>query len=170
MFHSLITTSYIGVPIRGELFVPRIGMIIANQPEEQTLLCLKRRNSFMDCSLCTLPSIVKSQTTPRSISTVHLPSSAATTPDEDDLSMTRSRRTCPNTSAHLYPASHSQRDVTETLSHQLRLATQNRTTSTDIASIAVSRRFLIACNAHDIPLELAFLPDWDLSPIIYTRS
>lgn len=38
-----------------------VSMVIADQPEERAVLSFKRRDSFVDCSLCTMLTHVRNQ-------------------------------------------------------------------------------------------------------------
>lgn len=47
---NFITASFNGLAFNSELFIPWLAMCITDKREERTLLCLKGRDSFMDCS------------------------------------------------------------------------------------------------------------------------
>lgn len=139
-FSDLITAFYTGVPLRGEICFPRIGIIIADQPEERILMCVKRRDSFLHCSHCILSSRVQSTSAPRSLSAERVLSSFIWTSYEDAPSVRRSRKTCPNITIQLSPITYPQLNVTEPLGHQLSLGIQNRTRTIDVSNVSVYRR------------------------------
>lgn len=56
MLENIIHNSCTGTVINDILLLPRVATVIADWLEERALLCLKRRISFIDCSLCTTPS------------------------------------------------------------------------------------------------------------------
>lgn len=58
VFRDLLTSSFNGVLVSGTQCFARTAMCIADQPEQRNILCLKRRDSFMDCSQCKLTSRV----------------------------------------------------------------------------------------------------------------
>lgn len=55
LFNPLISASLHGSIVNGVTYFPRHGMIGADQPEESSLLCLKRHDSDMDCTHFVLP-------------------------------------------------------------------------------------------------------------------
>lgn len=154
VFCDMITASYSGFPYLGDMFFPRLAMIVADQPEERALLCLKRRDSFMDCTHCTLPSRIPSTSAVRIRSTnPHTPYFQSSSDDESPAAH-RARKTVPNITAQLSTDSHPHRDVARTLQHQLCVASHNRYCSLPVASVSASRRFLVASSAHDLPPAL----------------
>lgn len=57
-FNKIFQDSFDGVIIDVKTFYLRFGMVVSNQPEERTLLCLKRHDWDMGCSRCILLSIL----------------------------------------------------------------------------------------------------------------
>lgn len=55
MTKELVKDSYNGFIVKGIIIAPRVGMVIADQPEERLFFRLNGNESFMDCTLCTLP-------------------------------------------------------------------------------------------------------------------
>ncbi|KAI0566558.1 hypothetical protein FGB62_7g37 [Gracilaria domingensis] len=49
---DLIEASRAGIVVEETIVVPRIGMIVADQPQERAFFSLKSDDSFRDCSLC----------------------------------------------------------------------------------------------------------------------
>ncbi|KAI0557092.1 hypothetical protein FGB62_342g012 [Gracilaria domingensis] len=49
---DLIEASRAGIVVEETIVVPRIGMIVADQPQERAFFSLKSADSFRDCSLC----------------------------------------------------------------------------------------------------------------------
>ena len=54
-FSDLIRASHEGAFCDGELFYPRILMLLADQPQERAFFCLKGSGGYRDCSLCMMP-------------------------------------------------------------------------------------------------------------------
>lgn len=57
LFKNTIRASYSGFVVNGAMLFTRMGMVALDQPEERDLLCLKGRDSYIECSACTLPSL-----------------------------------------------------------------------------------------------------------------
>lgn len=140
--------------------LPRIDICTADQPEERTILCLKRRDYFMHCSHCTLltrvyASTVQSSNGPYREQSVPSTASAQLTSNGDANPVRITRRIAPNNSVQLSDGSHPQRDVCVTLRHQLILAKQNQSRRLDTYSISHYILFAISNRAHDFPPALA---------------
>ncbi|KAI0558896.1 Zinc finger C2H2-type domain containing protein [Gracilaria domingensis] len=66
---DVIRASSVGVPFERGLLFPRVGMIVADQPQERAFFALKSADSFKDCSLCEMPSRVPEKVSNASWST-----------------------------------------------------------------------------------------------------
>ena len=55
-FRDLMDASASGIFYKGELLLPPIMNVVADQPQERLFYCLKGSQSFRDCSLCELIS------------------------------------------------------------------------------------------------------------------
>lgn len=151
MMKKMAKASYHGLIINGVTLVPRIGMLIADQPEERMLLCLKGHDSFMDCSLCTLPSRISSQDNATS---------------EDEPTPTR-QHSVSNRVGQLRSDFYSPRPVGNTVTAQLELANHKlhgkelgRNRLLSILS------FLIKNSAHDFPSFLASFDGLGSAPFL----
>lgn len=135
MMKNLVKASYNGLVVNGVTLVPRIGMCIADQPEERMLLCLKGHDSFMDCTLCTLPSRISAQGNVSS----------------DDEQASR-QSSVSNRSGQLSSEMHSTRPVQKTVKCQLDIANHKfhgHELSGDL--LMRIRSFLIRNSAQDFP-------------------
>lgn len=56
MFKNFICASFTGTVADEIVLQPPLAMVSADQPEKRALLCLKRRESLMNFSECTVPS------------------------------------------------------------------------------------------------------------------
>lgn len=141
---ALLSASFSGAVINNATFFARVGMIVADQPEERTLLCLKRRDSDMDCTHCVLPSRIRSMAS-RHRSTV-------SSSDDDSVSPSRRRTSIRNGMAHTSIRSYPERNPVATVHHQLLLA-QHRRDGTDVSSalLAEARQHTISHSAHEYP-------------------
>lgn len=59
IYKELIHSSHVGYLYKGSRIYPRVGMLVADQPQERTELSLKDHGSFCDCSLCTMPTSIR---------------------------------------------------------------------------------------------------------------
>lgn len=67
-----------GFVFKGYTYITRVGMFVADQPEERTVIALKRNDSDMDCSHCTLQSRI------RNVQPAWLPWSSETRSSSDE--------------------------------------------------------------------------------------
>lgn len=119
LFKRLIQSSCNEVVVGGTTYVPLISMLVADQPEEHTLVFLKRCDSDMDCTYFVLRSTLR---------TDHLQLQAqlqANSSDDDATRPTRRRASLQNTSAHLALSDGPKRDPTITVRHQLSVFLHN---------------------------------------------
>lgn len=101
MVKALMRSYFGGVVVGSDRLVPCVGMCIADQPQERTIMALKHRDALMDCSHCTLPSRLHTRTVTGYQSgnnnecNGHVPSSS----DEDEPPITRRHKTLHNNHA-----------------------------------------------------------------------
>lgn len=126
-------------------------MIIAGQQEELCLLSLKRRDSFIYCTHCTLPSRVQTRSVPRSQPNNGHGLNYQSTSRQSLPNVRRSNRMSTNTKAEICPATYAPSDVAVTLRLQLRVANYNRSPDGYTHYVKTSRRFLISASTHDLP-------------------
>lgn len=153
MFKDLIQASFTGFVLDGQIFTPRIAMYIADQPEERSMLSLKRQGSEMDCTHCSLPSQFPSSAQ-HQLSDQPIAATDTDT-DEDAPSSHRRRSSRKNTNMELSRTCHPRRSVSRTVRYQLSIAQHNRTQNLDSATLSARRRYLMEHSAHEYPPSLA---------------
>lgn len=70
LFHHFSTDDggiFSGTLINGCLRIARVAKLVSYQRKERYFLCLKAQESYMDCSLCTLPSRISTTGTTSSL-------------------------------------------------------------------------------------------------------
>lgn len=150
----MIGSSFSGLAVHGDLFYPRIGLLIVDQPEERAIMCLKRRDSFMDCSLCTLPSRLHTANN-QSANDSSLFSPSIIFTSEDDLpGVVNSSSSTSNITDQVSEHVHPPLDVPASIQHQLNVARQNISNQLPSSALSASRWFLLSHSAHDIPPAL----------------
>lgn len=146
MFKNLIRASFTGTTVNGDLLLPRVKMVLADHPKEGAMLCFKRRDSFLDCSTCSMPSRITQQNHP---ARTHLSSS------RDEASSTgQGPRSVRNTEAQLSTFQHPHRDVVATVGKQLQMGTHGIQPFMQTLDIGLSRRWLVLYSAHEQPPAL----------------
>lgn len=145
LFNPMIRASFNGYRIDGQTYFTRLDLVLADQPEESTLLCLKSRDSDMDCSHCVLPSRLRS--------TTNVPSRPrdSSSSEEDSVLQHRRRTSMRHTAGQLCHNRHSERDPSVTMRHQLSLSLHQRDRMLCTVQLAQSRPHIISFSAHDLP-------------------
>lgn len=145
-FRRLISESYSGTMIAGVQLIPKISMVIADKLGEHVILCLKGRDSFMDCSLCTLHSRVqrghRQDISPENSS------------EEDCIIRRRPKRAARNNHAQLYTKSDRSRSMSDTIRCQLPFSNNNIATHFNTSQIQANKELIIK-RAHGLPTALA---------------
>lgn len=119
-------------------------MFVADQPEDRTVLALKRRDSDMDFTHYILQSIIRNvQDLPQ-----RLPLSSSS--DDDTTRTTRRRVSIRNQTGHLCLVRHRQRDPTVTVRYKLRAAIHNIHRTIPSSELDV-KHHLIAYVDHEFP-------------------
>lgn len=151
LFRRLVRASYTGIVFNATTYSPRISMVVADQPEERSLLALKRRDSDMECSHCTLRTRLREE---QSCSgTLSAPSSSS----DNESSHTPRRRVMSrrNTDGDLSSVRLPERDPIRTVRHQLDITIHNKTRHLPPSELLRARRHLIEHSAHELPPVLA---------------
>lgn len=113
-FMELIQASSTGRVVNGVTLLPRIAMVIFYQPEEGAFLCLKSKDSYMDCTLCTLLSRIMTRRTSNYGTQIHGQDSS-----DDYMSRRQAGSSIQNSFVQLHPSAHDSRQVTNKITHQL---------------------------------------------------
>lgn len=160
MFKDLIRASYFVYVVGGTFIFQRIPMVIADQPEERALLCFKGKDSFIDCSLCTLPCRNRTYEFNTQISTPH------TSSDENEIEETprRGRRRLRNNALQLSEQLHPCLDVQSTIQRKIRIASHNQRTEMSATEAAALCRTLISESAHELPPAISAFAGLGSSP------
>lgn len=140
----LINASFTVLAINGSIYLPLVALFVANQPGERTVLCLKRRDSDMDCTHCGLQSIHRSSQT-STTSTLQYSSS-----DDNADRSSSSHISISNTKAQMSIARHHEFDPALTVRHQLFVASHHFHRYMNNIQLATSTRNINAFSAHDL--------------------
>lgn len=124
-------------------------MVIADQTDERTMSCLKRRDSEMDCTHCVLQSTVCSQVSRKS-------ASSAASSSDNSIAPRPSRRHCSKNNAgkretHFPP----ERNTSITVKHHLGVAVHGRQRSLSSQQLGATRHHLVQYSANDFPPVLS---------------
>lgn len=127
-------------------------MFIGDQPEERTVLCLKRRDYNMDCMHCQLPRRLKTQSQP----TQSLP---VLSDDDRDNDVAPPPRNFPisitNSVAQLSSVKQPERDPSHTFLNHLNIGKQTQSRYMSSAQLSTTRYHLITQSAHELLPSLA---------------
>lgn len=125
-------------------------MLVTDQPEEGTMLALKRREYDMDCYHCTMRTRVREKQSTSG------PDSGSGTSSSINTGSVRSRRRVSHRSTYdeLPVHRHCQRDVVKTVRYQLDLALHNTNRHLPHSQLLSACRHIIAHSAHDLPPPL----------------
>lgn len=117
-------------------------MYISDKPDESSILALKGRDSYMSCSLCTLPTRVY-----HSQNQVY--NSLSSSDDDEDAitTMMRHMGSFRNRSTHMFTTGYPIRDVISTVRIHLLVAGYNLCGRERAADIVVAKRSLITNSA-----------------------
>lgn len=124
-------------------------MFVADQPEEWTILALKRRYYHIDFTDCILQSRIRNlQDRPQ-----RLPLSSSS--DHGSTRPTRRRVSIRNQTGQLCPVLYRQRDPTVAVHYQLRASIHNIHRTIPSPELADVKHHLISYNSHEIPPALS---------------
>lgn len=151
LFHPLLLTSFTGFILYRTMFIPRLAMVLPDQPEERTLLTLKRRYSDMDCIHYILRTRLRENMATPSRKPCRRRSPAWSSTDHESPS-TRRVTSIRNTASQVTMAPHPKRDPFFTVRHQLSVARHNLERNMDNVQLSIYRRHLIGYSAHDFLL------------------
>lgn len=149
MFEPLLQASYNGFSVNVLTHIPRLSLFISDQPEQRTLMYLKRRDSDVEFTHCVIPSRLGSAQTQRSAHS--LPSSS----DEDNTARNTRRASVRNIQAQLYLIRFSDRDRSYIVRHKLQYSLHNIHRNMNSVHLAQSRRHIITHSFHNFPPALS---------------
>lgn len=159
-FKDLIKASHFGCVVNGVTLLPRISMVIVDQPEERAVFCLKAKDSFMDCTLCTLPSRVFNERE-------RGPGSQLDSTDEEShIPTRRSNSSIRNKLVQLDYKNHAKRSVPNTIRNQLKMAVHKTNPTLSPDQLREIKHFLIMNSAQDFPPALAAFDGLGSAPFL----
>ena len=137
-------------------------MFVCDQPEERTILCLKRRDSCMDCTHCVLPTKLQGCS-----QTLQYSSDAASS--DEDAPRTARRQSIRNSAGERSTRSFPKRSPSKTVGCQLSLGVHATCRHLDAREVKAARDHLINHSAHEYPPALAGFAGLGSSPFhLYT--
>lgn len=160
LFKPLIDASQTGMVVNGQTYYPRTCMIIAGQPQERTLMSVKRRDSDMYCSHCVLQSPLSS-----TLSQCHSSGISSSSDDGSVGAPTSSRRlSVRNAAGQLSHTPYSHRYPSVTFRYQLSVSLHGRQCYLSSSYVAEYRRNLVSQSGHDFPRALGCFADQGYAP------
>lgn len=126
-------------------------MIIIDQPEQRSIFCLKTKDSFMGCSICTLLFRVHYSRLVRA-------NNSGSSGEAHCSSLEQSRqiiRSIRNKEQQLYSLFYPPRDVSKALRNRLGMESQNRNGTISQQSVTEKRNYLIMHTAQDLSPSIA---------------
>lgn len=168
IFRTTTLASFSGIIVHCSTFYPRIAMLIADQPEERTLMSLKRRYSDMDCSHCMLRPRIRSYgpllSYVRQEWSISVASSDGTSSNDAERPRVTRGTSHRNIVGQLCPTRHKERDVITTITHQLNFATHMTRRHLSHVDVSKARLYLVSHSAHDFPSFLSCFAGLDSTP------
>lgn len=152
MFNNLIRASCSGIVIDGVLYLTIISIHLADQPEDRTVLFIKRTYSYMECTNCAM-------TTYLSADNMHLQNMPSSSEDDNtntnQVQLTRRHRhSVLNTVYQLSRGRFCQLDVSATPFNQLTIANHKLHLHLKPSQLSNVRNFLLVQRAHTLPPAL----------------
>lgn len=120
LFSHLIRASFHGSIVNGVTSFPLLGIIVADQPEELSLLCLKIRDSYTDYSHCVLPSRLRTSANTQD------PTCQGNSPDDSVVRQPFRSVSISNKSGQFTNFIYRERDPSVTVRHQFLMAAHHR--------------------------------------------